>query len=272
MWGQGLALQTVPRNARGIFVPDPGHVFLGFDLAQAEARVVAVLTRDFDLLEHMNSGTDIHCLLGSQIPQFGMSYEELMAKKKEEGGDFRERYLSKKLRHSINYVASPNSIKASINRDYLDTGVGVSLAECRGLHERALEIHPGLPRWWHDVKRKCYSNMGELVNPFGRRRNFAHAGRITDHLHREAVSFYPQSTIADLTTQIIARFDRALDGRGVVLAHMHDGMFAQIPEGFAEEALELLKEAAHIPFNVEGTELLIPVDYKISAESWGALG
>ena len=270
LWGQGLALQTIPVKARTIFVPDPGYCFVGFDLAQAEARVVAVLTRDFDLLDAMDSGIDIHCLLGSQIPQFGLTYEEMMEKKDAEGGDYRERYLSKKLRHSINYVASPNSVKASINRDYLDTGIGVSLAECKLLHGRTLEIHPGLPTWWRRTKSLMYTNMGELVNPFGRRRNFAHAGRITDHLHREGVSFLPQSTIGDLTTQIIRRVDDAFDNghRGQVLTHMHDGMMAQVLLEDREWATDVMMEAADITFVVDGYELKIPVDVKWSDDSW----
>ncbi len=113
--------------------------------------------------------------------------------------------------------------------------------------------------------------MGQITNPFGRRRNFAHAGSITDHLHREGVSYYPQSTIGDLTTQIIARFDERT-GRGhegtTVLTHMHDGMIAQVPLEHKDKNLEILAECGVLPFTVEGTELNIPVDLKWSDDSW----
>ena len=96
-WWNGVAVQTFPYDIRDVFIADPGHVFVGWDLEQAEARVVAHLTNDWDLLENLERGIDIHTHLASQMP-FGMTYEELLAKIEELGSkdDCDERYLAKK--------------------------------------------------------------------------------------------------------------------------------------------------------------------------------
>lgn len=60
--GRGMNLQNVKREgpARSFFVPEKGHVMLGADQRNAEARVMAWLSRDEALLELFASGKSIH--------------------------------------------------------------------------------------------------------------------------------------------------------------------------------------------------------------------
>lgn len=263
-WWPGVALQTVPKppsRARQMFISDPGHVFVGWDLEQAEAYVVAVKARDFDLLEALESSIDIHSLLGEQLGVFNMSYEDFMRQIQEKGKDeVHERYLSKKCRHSLNYYGTWYTLKKSINREYLDTGVGVDAAMSKRLVDAYTEVSPGLEGWWDEVHRTLM-NKRYLVNAYGRRRNFF--GPITkfEHSHRDGIAFYPQSSVADHTTQTLAEIDRVEWIRP--LLHMHDGGMTQVPEDKVEEAIEIISDAANREMIVDGEILEIPVEIKV---------
>jgi hypothetical protein len=58
---------TYGQNLRSIFIPSPGYYFVECDLSQAEARVDAVLAKDFDILRVFDSSTGIHRLTGSWV-------------------------------------------------------------------------------------------------------------------------------------------------------------------------------------------------------------
>ncbi len=265
-WWPGLALQTVPDEAREMFIPDPGHVFVGWDLAQAEARVVAVLSGNFELLDAMDSGIDIHCMLA---PILGMTYEDLMAEVKRVGKDAcKPRQLLKVTRHASNYFLLWFGLKMRINREFIDTDVGVDAATAKVLSAGYLEQNPGLPGWWATVLQQMKS--GFIENAFGRRRNFHGYFKYGDHEHRDGIAFYPQSTIADLTTLSIADVDRAAEWT-LPLLHMHDGALIQVPEDRKDEAIALLKKATDKEFFVEGHPLKIPVDFKVGYD-WKNLG
>ena len=61
----GVSFQTVPKHGelghdiRSMYVPDPGKIFIEFDQSQAEARVVALLAKDYKLLK-MFDEEDVH--------------------------------------------------------------------------------------------------------------------------------------------------------------------------------------------------------------------
>lgn len=271
-WWPGLPLQTVPEDARSIFIPDPGYVFIGFDYAQAEARVVAVLTYNHDLLDAMDEGEDIHTMLAAQLP-FNKTYEELLAeievhlsngKSKDE---CRPRFISKKSRHAFNYVEGADTFALHVNREWIDTGIGISRTEARDIRKMYLDINPGLEPWWDNV-RVTIRQQKYMDNSFGRRRWVL--GRITEEVVREMVSYFPQSTIGDLCTQAIVKVCRALP-YCQVMAHMHDGGLFQVPEEKLPEAYETMMDVVEWPIRVEKEYITIPADGKVGY-SWGEMG
>lgn len=267
-WWPGLPLQTVPEDAREIFIPDPGHVFVGWDYEQAEARYVAIKTRDWDLLDDMAAGIDIHTKLASMLP-FGMSYEEIMAIVAKVGKDeCKERYLSKHLRHGMNYYLTWIGLKRRINEDYIETGVGINARDSKELHAAFIDLSPGLSVWWEEVYR-IMLKYKYMTNAWGRRRNFL--GRIYkfEHGHRDGIAFEPQSSIADLNTLAIADMDKAFEfgKRGQVLTHMHDGGLTQVKEEDKDRSIEIIRRSAEKEMIVDGEILNIPVEIK-TGYSW----
>lgn len=261
-WWNGVAVQTFPWEARDIFIPDPGHTFVGWDLEQAEARVVAVKTRDYELLDALASDIDIHIKLASELP-FNLTYEEIVAICDDVGkDDCDERFLAKKCRHAMNYLLTWHGLKGSINREYVDTNVGVDAAMAKVLRAKYLELSPGLETWWKEVyfevRDKTY-----LTNALGRRRNFFGRLREEQQLHRDAIAFYPQSTIADSTTLAIVEMDEKMSDDCIVMAHMHDGGFIQVPDDEVDESVEIVRAATNRTLIIDNQELLVPSEVKV---------
>ncbi len=271
-WWPGLAFQTVPGDARDIFIADPGHVFIGFDYRQAEAVVVALLTYNHDLLDDLEAGVDIHTLLASQLP-FGKTYDKLLKeidtllKAGKSKDDCRPRYISKESRHAFNYVEGADTFALHVNREWIDTGIGIGRTEARDIRKQYLGLNPGLETWWDEVKRTLYDQK-YIDNSFGRRRFVL--GKITDELIREMVSYYPQSTIGDLCTQGIVKVCQALPYAQVLL-HMHDGGMFQVPEDKVDEAYETMMNLVVWPIRVGREMITIKADGK-KGYSWGEMG
>ena len=68
----GMNMQNLPRSQmrsqlRSALVAPPGHKVIAADLAQIEARIVARLARQDDLLEQFTRGEDVYANFGSQL-------------------------------------------------------------------------------------------------------------------------------------------------------------------------------------------------------------
>lgn len=263
-WWPGLALQTVPRDAREIFIPDPGYVFIGFDYRQAEAYVVAMLTYNHELLDDLKNGIDIHTKLAAQLP-FGKTHAELNAEiagLEAAGKDkdlCRPRFISKKSRHAFNYVEGAPTFKLHVNREWIDTGIGLTINEAHDIRKQYLRMNDGLESWWKQVRATCLGD-GYIDNAFGRRR--LALGRVTEDSIREMVSYYPQSTIGDYCTQAIVKCCKDMPDLQVML-HMHDGGLFQCREEQADEYYARMMELVVWPIRVGGEYITIPADGKI---------
>lgn len=267
-WWNGLAMQTVPEDARVLFIPDDGCVFVGWDYEQAEARVVAIKTHDEELMEDMLAGIDIHLKLAAKLP-FGLTYEQLsdLIEKALAAGKskdtVRPRYLTKKCRHALNYVMGAGTFKMTVNKEWLDTGIGLNDSSAKSLRAAYLDLHPGLQEWWNNVKRLIQKSPRTLTNCLGRTRNFL---GLVDNIFTEAVSFEPQSTVADLNTLCIVEADKHLkkiDPTAQCFAHMHDGGFFQVREECASEAAEIIRETMTRELVIDRIPLTIPVEIKL---------
>lgn len=263
-WWNGVAVQTFPYDIRDVFIADPGHVFVGWDLEQAEARVVAHLTNDWDLIEDLAAGIDIHTKLASQLP-LGMTYDELLVLVEEVGKDAcKPRILSKTCRHAMNYFLTWTGLKKYINKKYIDTGVGVTAAKSKELRKGYIDLSPGLETWWHEV----YLHIREykyMVNAYGRRRNFFGRLTETEHLHRDGIAFFPQSSVHDSTLLAIAELSRTMEF-GQILADMHDGGYALVPEDMKDDAVELMRTATTREMLVNKEVCMIPSEIKVGTD------
>ena len=122
---QNLPAEEAKRDplfaVRDCLVPDAGDVFVYADLSQAEARVSAVLSADWELLKRWSDPKwDAHVWTASKI--FGKPEASVTA---------RERQLGKTCRHALNYGMGPNKFWRTVNDKADLTGIAITMAEAK---------------------------------------------------------------------------------------------------------------------------------------------
>jgi len=285
----GVPIQTVPRadefggRIREMFIPDPGKILIEFDQAQAEARIVALLAEDYELLELFDI-LDIHRLTASFI--YGLSgpwsgpelmqsainrHRNVSEEYKENLIDFTflsqvddfQRQMGKNTRHGLGY---------DLGEEGLSIKMKVSLYRAKIAYQKVHEMSPKIKGVFHEgIQQALAENNKVLWTPFGRRREYFE--KWGKELFREAYAGIPQSTIGDNTKRCLIGIDD-IDWIEI-LAEMHDGFVAQIPEHRVRECYDIVKPVFEQPIDfskctLERPAIVIPVDCKIG-ENWGKM-
>ena len=167
----GTNLQNIPRSEliRSLFIPDPGHLMVNADLSQAEARVVAYLSREERLQTVFEQGGDVHRKNASMIFQKGLSQITE-----------NERYIGKMLVHAANYIIGARKFARE---------VGTTENKAREFLNSYYAQYPRIRRW-HDEVQEQLRKTRTLTTPLGRKRMFF--GRWGDDMLRAAVAYIPQ--------------------------------------------------------------------------------
>lgn len=237
--GTGGNLQNVPKGiARMVYVPDPGKIFVGADLSQAEARVVAALSHDPTYLRVFAEGGDIHTKMAL-----------VMFK------DAAKRQLAKKVVHASNYGMGPQTFARNTK---------CSLAEAKAHLERFHATFP-LVREWHARVRDQLRLDRTLSTPFGHRRLFM--GRWDDSLFREAYAFVPQHTVGIALNIGLANLYYANLPDVDILLQIHDAIVFQCWLKDQEYVTQCANRAMVFPIDVEGETVTIPSSVKVG-KNW----
>jgi DNA polymerase I-like protein with 3'-5' exonuclease and polymerase domains len=251
-------------DVRDCLVPDAGNVFVEVDLSQAEARIVAALCGDQELLARWNDPMfNVHTWTAARI-----------FKKEEDDVTESEYYIGKRSRHALNYLMGWKHFQRTVNADADVTGVSLTAGRARTIVDAYHALHPRLEEWWRRVARLLDSES-TLTTPLGRRRTFF--GRrskeiwLTD-VHKEAIAFVPQSTVADLLNRGLLRWWRRHDDKvGRVILQVHDSILVSVPKARASVAAKLLRACCEEEIDVNGTTLVVPADVSIGEESWARM-
>lgn len=258
-------------RVRDCIIPDEGEVLLYVDLSQAEARVVACLSEDEELLRRWaDPKWDIHTWTASAI--FGIP--EKMPK------DDPKRFLGKQSRHAFNYGEGPNKFWRTINGSADITGVSISLAEARACFAGYHKLHPNLDKvWWTRVEAAITPGLadmrrGSLRNCFGAECLFyPRFDPNTDGLHpdslRAAIAWEPQSTIGMLTNMgLLALWEQERGNGFRVLHQTHDGVVVGADKHRVRSVARLLKSSLEREITVNGRRLLVPAEVFLCEKRW----
>ena len=241
IWGSGTNLQNVPEGiARKIFIPNEGNIFVSFDLSQAEARVVAYLADCKVLIELFEKGGDIHSENANRL--FGQVNKEL-------------RFTAKTLIHAANYGIGPISFGKIAN---------ISTSEARKALSLFFELYPEIRRWHSFIKDEI-KRTRSLTTPLGRRRMFF--GFYGDQLFRDAFSYIPQSTVADILNQGLKK---TFESGYSVCLQCHDSFLVQVLPIQVTETIREIKELMNIPIFINRRWCRIPVSIKVGL-NWNDL-
>ncbi len=251
--------QTYGKDLRSIFVPTPGYSFVECDLSQAEARVDAVLAKDFDVLKVFDTKTGIHRLTGSWV--FGCDPSEI---KKDDLVDGVDRYhVSKTVRHAGERNMTPMRLMMMIAKE-----IGFCNRVLKTFHDN----QPNIRHVFHREIREQIQRDRVLIAPNGRRRDFF--GRINEETVNQGISQLPQSIVTDYMKTALPRVREQMGDKMRPLSEAHDGFLSEVRSGCEEAYAKCFKTSAEVGIDFRTCslprdfELVIPLEAESSSTNW----
>lgn len=265
----GCNLQNQPERAYEMYIADEGYGLGYFDMAQAEARLVAWMAPIEPWIEQFERARidgvyDAHRALASDM--FSIPYDEVptfdryditkghVIPEGKRTGDVTLRFVAKRCRHGLNYRMMP---------DRLSSTTGLPLTVATDAYKRYHRQTPELQRWWTALEEEI-TRTKTLFNAFGRR--FILLERLTPEALEAIVAFKPQSTLGDLVTHVIGQCheDPRWPLHARIMLNIHDALICIAPIAKLKTCLAIMKEYAEKPIIINGRELIIPADTKMS--------
>ena len=259
--GYGANGQAWHPRAKSMLVADDGYVFGNFDLAQVEDRIVAYLAGVQKKIYAFEHGVDVHALTAQGI--FGGTVEEIIAEEaecKKQGKQSPRRYLGKQSNHAYNYGEGPVRFWKRVNKRRDETGISITRKQSFQAKEAHGRLYPEVAWYQKDIDARLYRDR-YLVNLFGWKRNFYTV--LSDEVKRDAYSWIPQSSAPWIIDLGMLAIRDKLPQVELVL-HGHDSILCQMPENEAPDLFKEIIQLMTIPLEVNGHEITIPVDGKLS--------
>ena len=254
IFGEGGNMQQFPRGPmRRMVVAPKGRTFVKVDLSQAEARVVAWIARDEELVANfLDPGFDIH--KWNAVLVFGVPLDKVTKELREK---------AKARVHAANYHGGANAA-AKIAR--------IPYAEAKAGLERFWAKRPVLRRWWGEIDATvqgdattyfAHHRLGGkrwLKTPFGRKRVLL--GRLDQELYRSAYSFLPSAIVADIINQAFFRLDQSLPEGDFPVLQVHDEIVVECAQDHVGQVVGLVRSECTVPIYVPevSVPLVIPAE------------
>ena len=268
-WKYGLAFQTIPTHAdfgsdiRSMLIPDDGMVIVEVDGSQAEARVVMLLAKQYDILEKLDHPLyDLHLLTTSwafpkDVPPETMDKDGLFLTKelKAQYKKCEKRQVGKMMRHAGHYDMGVREGAMQM---------GLPEAKVKMLLETFHKNSPNIKQVFHKEIQDYIMETRELWTPIGNRREFF--DRLGNQLYKAAYAEIPQNTISHLTKWAMLQSSRA--GVDNILMEKHDAFYFQTTEDNLARDCKIAKEymESEIDFakcSLPRGKLKIPSEFKV---------
>lgn len=270
----GFAFKTITKHGdigsdiRTILIADPGYVIVNIDLSQAEARVVALLSNDTELLNAFDK-IDIHRRTAALVlltGKFNLSYEfdptaDIIGK------DSPERFIGKKVRHAGNYNMQWREFMKNVISDCRRFHISftISAFSSKQILERFHAASPNIINVFHRDVKDIIDTQRALINPFGRLRRFF--DRPGNQLYKESFAYLPQSTVKDRLTQSALEI-KCKKYPIRLVNEAHDSLTYLMPENEYKDICKEIKPIMEkeIDFSncsIKRGSLTIPCDFEI---------
>ena len=266
-----------------MFIRDPGYVFIQADASQCQARIVAVLCEDWDLLRAFDE-VDIHRRTAALIfgytktlildPAVRLDFIDNMDK------DDPMRFCGKKTRHAGNFEMGGQRFMTELNTDAQKFDIKMSISSWKA-GEMLRLFHEASPKlrsvFYRDII-DCLDSTRTIIDPFGGVRVFN--GRMDESLYKEGYANIPQRTEAHVIQKAALAVDEELNGdkAAMFISENHDSLLMQAPENNWEPYARLLKEKMTIPIDFRtycslkrDYTLTIPIDIEMSDTNYASM-
>lgn len=278
----GLGFQTMSKHGdvgkdfRSMFIPPKGMVIINVDLSQADARVVALLAEDYDLLSLFDA-IDIHkwtIAVGLDLPitkkyntaalalANAATINPALAPITPE-----ERFLGKGGRHATNYGATKRRFMIKTNTDAKKFHIPIQISEWKAgqLLDRIHAFSPKIRSVFHAKIEEALTNTRELIRPDGSPRMFF--DRIGPDMFREAYADIPQHTVANQVKRAMLSMKKEIPELPIAV-EAHDAFTFFWWEKEAEQVAKMAQEFMQRPIDfsrcsLKRGELIIPSDIEI---------
>lgn len=253
-WDTGLNAQTLPRKLRNIVIPSAEHLqIFNLDLKQADPHIVAWLSGEEGMLAELKrKGGDLHVKTACEI--YGRDIT------KDPGYD-KDTSIERKLGKLVNNALNYGMQFRKFQKDCIKKGFPLSLDEAENACLAYFRLYPKIKEWQEETKRKVLRDK-KLTNPFGRTMYFY--GNPSYGTFNKALSYVPQSTVADIVNTLMLRFDKACREQSLqasLLLQCHDSLSGEAPQEQLQDVLRTLKACADsVVFTIGGYTCNIPVD------------
>jgi DNA polymerase len=156
--GDKMNLQNLPRGGalrRSITTPE-GHVLIAVDSAQIEARVVAWLAGETDLLENFRNNEDIYSKFASEV------YSKPVTK-----ADKVERFVGKTCILGLGYGMGADKFKATLKVGMGGISVDMPLTEAKSTVDLYRTKYSSIAQLWKDANNALVQMSRGLETEFG---------------------------------------------------------------------------------------------------------
>lgn len=278
LWSGGN-IQNIPRGSviKSCFVADDGYLLAEPDASQADARGMAYLSGDRNLIATVEADADYHSMNATKM--FGL----VLAQISEEIRD-----LSKRVNHGITFNMAEKTLLATMGAaNVLRAQQLLKLPK----HWSLLKVCAHLLEGWHnsypDVRGKYYPYLVDMIrgthrftSPTGWTRWFF--GQPWDKSRKHDLNLLIAHTAQNLTGQVINvgyrrlfDFERRTNGGIRILAQIHDS----VPFQYKEDREDLAVEAARlmvVPTPVTCCQgitrtMTLPITLKARGRRWSEL-
>lgn len=244
-------------RVRDCFIARPGMVLLASDLDKAEAVVAAFESEDWNLYTALIEGQDIHTWVAAHA--FHGGNEAAVSK--------HERQICKNVLYASLYMAGVPTITRTINRDADSLGFRLTEEQTQTVRDTIMELTNLEPWWdrvWQDLMDpSVYGGHRWLENCLGFRRMFYNPDN--HKLHKEAVNFFPQSTVAGRIDSVMIQAWEELDepGEFEVLLQVHDELLFQVKADRVGHYAPIIREMMQSTFRSHGRDVYIPAGLEV---------
>jgi len=261
------------------FKARPKHLFVEFDYKQLEIRVLALASRDEQLIKDIEAGVDMHTYFASQI--FDSPETEITPE---------ERRMAKGFSFQLQYGAGANGIarfwdvSKALAEDFIENYYhrypqikswqeGV-LKEAQSTLEYAGDMRDGysvqrgyIPSIWRDSKGAPVTRYRVLTEQNCQQRISTRRGHSSTLSHTKSKNYPIQGAASDILMMMMNRLTKYTQHTSVnILNTVHDSVLVEIPEEETKHILDISQVLEGVPevlwelFQVD-SPVQFPVDW-----------